>query len=90
MNKTELISAVAEKAGLTKKQADAAVAAVFESVTEELKKGGKVQLIGFGTFAVKHREERTGRNPATNSNITIPAANVPTFKAGAALKDAVK
>lgn len=90
MNKTELIAAVAEKAGLTKKQADAAVAAVFASITDELKKDGKVQLIGFGTFAVKVRPAREGRNPSTNTKITIPAAKVPTFKAGAALKDAVK
>ncbi len=89
MNKTELIASVAEKAGLTKKDADAAVAAVFAAITDELKEGGKVQLVGFGTFAVKHRDARTGRNPRTNSNITIPAADIPVFKAGKALKDAV-
>ena len=65
-------------------------AAVFASITDELKKDGKVQLIGFGTFAVKVRPAREGRNPSTNTKITIPAAKVPTFKAGAALKDAVK
>ena len=90
MNKTELIAAVAEKAGLTKKDADAAVAAVFASITDELKKDGKVQLIGFGTFEVKKRAERTGRNPATGENITIPAAKLPVFKAGKGLKDEIK
>ena len=67
----------------------AAVAAVFAAITDELKASGKVQLVGFGTFAVKHRDARTGRNPRTNSNITIPAADIPVFKAGKALKDAV-
>ncbi len=90
MNKTELIAAVAEKTGLTKKDADAAVAAVFESITAELKNDGKVQVIGFGTFEVKKRAERTGRNPATGENITIAAAKLPVFKAGKALKDEVK
>ena len=90
MNKIELIAAVAEKAGLTKKDADAAVAAVFASITDELKKDGKVQLIGFGTFEVKKRAERTGRNPATGENITIPAAKLPVFKAGKGLKDEIK
>lgn len=89
MNKTELIAAVAAKANLSKKDADAAVAAVFEAVTKELKKGGKVQLIGFGTFAVKKREARTARNPKTGAAIKIAAAKVPTFKAGKALKDVV-
>lgn len=89
MNKNELIAAVAEKAGLTKKDADAAVAAVVESITKELKKGGKVQLIGFGTFSVKERAERTARNPQTGKQIKIKASKVPSFKAGAALKEAV-
>lgn len=89
MNKTELIAAVAAKANLSKKDADAAVAAVFDAVTAELKKGGKVQLIGFGTFSVKKRDARTARNPRTGAAIKIAAAKVPTFKAGKALKDTV-
>ncbi len=89
MNKTELIAAVAEKAGLSKKDADAAVAAVFDAVTAELAKGEKVQLIGFGTFEVRERAEKTGRNPRTGETMTIPASKVPAFKAGAALKNAV-
>ena len=90
MNKTELIAAVAEKAGLTKKDADAAVAAVFASITDELKKDGKVQLIGFGTFEVKERAARVGRNPRTGEAVEIAASKIPSFKAGAALKNAVK
>ena len=89
MNKTELIAAVAEKAGLSKKDADAAVSAVFDSVTAELAKGEKVQLIGFGTFEVRERAAKTGRNPRTGETMTIPASKVPAFKAGAALKNAV-
>ena len=89
MNKTELIAAVAEKAGLSKKDADAAVSAVFDAVTAELAKGEKVQLIGFGTFEVRERAAKTGRNPRTGETITIPASKVPAFKAGAALKNAV-
>ena len=89
MNKTELIAAVAEKAGLNKKQADAAVAAVFASITDELKKDGKVQLIGFGTFAVKVRPAREGRNPKTGETIEIAACKKPSFTAAKALKDAV-
>lgn len=89
MNKTELIAAVAEKAGLSKKDADAAVSAVFDAVTAELAKGEKVQLIGFGTFEVRERAEKTGRNPRTGETMTIPASKVPAFKAGAALKNAV-
>ena len=90
MNKTELIAAVAEKAGLTKKDADAAVAAVFASITDELKKDGKVQLIGFGTFEVKERAARVGHNPRTGEAVEIAASKIPSFKAGAALKNAVK
>ncbi|HIS05270.1 MAG TPA: HU family DNA-binding protein [Candidatus Fimenecus stercoravium] len=89
MNKTELIAAVTEKAGLSKKDADAAVSAVFDAVTAELAKGEKVQLIGFGTFEVRERAAKTGRNPRTGETMTIPASKVPAFKAGAALKNAV-
>mgnify|MGYP003308345538 FL=1 len=90
MNKTELINAVAAKAEISKKDADKAVAAVFAAVEEALVKGEKVQLIGFGTFEVKDRAARTGHNPKTGEAIEIAAAKVPSFKAGAALKNAVK
>ena len=90
MNKAELIAAVAEKTGLTKKDADKAVAALIETVTEALKAGDKIQLVGFGTFEVRERPARVGRNPQTKETITIPASKVPAFKAGAALKNAVK
>jgi DNA-binding protein HU-beta len=89
MNKTELVSAVAEKTGLTKKDSEKAVAAAFDTITEELAKGGKVQLVGFGTFDVRERAERMGRNPQTKKEIVIPAAKAPGFKAGKAFKDAV-
>ena len=89
MNKVELIAAVAEKAGLTKKDAEKAVAAIVASVEEALVKGDKVQLIGFGTFEVRERAARTGRNPQTKEEITIAASKQPVFKAGAALKKAV-
>ncbi len=89
MNKVELIAAVAEKAGLTKKDAEKAVAAVVASVEEALVKGDKVQLIGFGTFEVRERAARVGRNPQTKEEIKIPASKQPVFKAGAALKKAV-
>ena len=90
MNKTEFVAAIAEKAEISKKDADTAVAALIETVTEALKAGDKIQLIGFGTFEVRERPERTGRNPQTKETITIPASKVPAFKAGAALKNAVK
>lgn len=90
MNKTELVAAVATKAELSKKDAEAAVKAVIESVTEALADGEKVALVGFGTFDVKTRAARTGKNPRTGEAIEIPAAKVPSFKAGSALKDAVK
>ncbi|MGN0536240.1 MAG: HU family DNA-binding protein [Eubacterium sp.] len=90
MNKTELVAAVAAKADLSKKDAEAAVAAVFDSIKDALADGDKVALVGFGTFAVKERAARTGLNPRTKETITIPAAKVPSFKAGSALKDAVK
>lgn len=89
MNKTELVAAVAEKSGISKKDADKAVAALIETVTETLKAGDKIQLVGFGTFEVRERPERTGRNPQTKATITIPASKVPAFKAGAGLKAAV-
>ena len=89
MNKTELVANVAEKAGLSKKDAEKALSAVIESVEEALVEGDKVQLIGFGTFEVKDRAARTGRNPQTGKEINIPASNTPVFKAGKALKDSV-
>ena len=90
MNKTELIASVAQKTELTKKDAEKAVKAVFASVSEFLAKGEKVQLIGFGTFETRERAAREGRNPQTGDSIKIAATTVPAFKAGKALKDAVK
>ena len=90
MNKTELVAAVAAKADLSKKDAEAAVNAVFDSVKDALAEGDKVSLIGFGTFSVKTRAARTGLNPRTKETIEIPESKVPAFKAGSALKDAVK
>lgn len=90
LNKTELVSSIAEKSQLTKKDAEKALNAFFASVEEALAKGEKVQLVGFGTFEVRERAERTGRNPQTGAEITIAAAKVPAFKAGKALKDAVQ
>ena len=89
MNKAELVAAVAEKAEISKKDAEAAVKAFTDVVAEELKKDGKVQLVGFGTFEARTRNARTGKNPRTNEPIKIPAATVPAFKAGKAFKDAV-
>ena len=89
MNKVELIAAVAAKAGLSKKDAEKAIAAVVSSVEEALIKGDKVQLIGFGTFEVRERAARVGRNPQTKEEIKIDASKQPVFKAGAALKKAV-
>ena len=89
MNKVELIAAVAEKAGLSKKDSDKAVAAVLESIVDALASGAKVQLVGFGTFEVRAREARTGRNPRTKETIQIPASKQPVFKAGKSFKDAV-
>lgn len=89
MNKVELIAAVAAKADITKKDAEKAVAAVTASIVEALAKGDKVQLVGFGTFEVRKRAARTGRNPQTKKAITIPASKQPAFKAGQAFKDAV-
>lgn len=89
MNKTELVAAIAEKAALTKKDAEKALAAATEAVAEALATGDKVQIIGFGTFEVKKREARVGRNPRTKQEIKIPASKTPIFKAGKALKDKV-
>ena len=89
MNKTELIAAVAEKTGLTKKDAERVVNATFETVTASLAKGEKVAVAGFGNFEVKTREARVGRNPRTKETIQIPATRLPAFKAAKALKDAV-
>ena len=89
MNKTELIAEVANKAGLSRKDAEKALGAVVETITEAVVKGDKVQLVGFGSFETKQREARPGRNPKTKETIEIPATRVPVFKAGKALKDAV-
>ncbi len=89
MNKTELIAAIAEKAELSKKDSEKALNAVVSAITGELAQGGKVQLIGFGSFEVKKRAERVGRNPKTKEAISIPASTYPVFKAGKALKDEV-
>lgn len=89
MNKTELVAAVAAKAELSKKDAEAAVSATVEAITEALADGEKVALVGFGTFDVKERAARTGLNPRTKEKIEIPASKAPAFKAGKALKDAV-
>ena len=89
LNKSELIAEVATKAEITKKDAEAAVTAVIDAITESLKKGDKVQLVGFGTFEVRERGARTGRDPRTNKEIQIPASKAPAFKAGKALKDTV-
>lgn len=89
MNKAELIAAVAEKTGMSKKDTEAVIAATFEAVTDTLAEGDKVQLVGFGSFEVKKRAARLGRNPKTKEPIEIEASKVPVFKAGKALKDAV-
>lgn len=90
MNKTELVNAVALKSELTKKDADKAVAAVFDAIKEAVAAGDKVQLIGFGTFEAKERAARECRNPRTGETITVEATKVPSFKAGQGFKDAVK
>ena len=89
MNKADLIAAIAAKTGDTKKVAEASVNAFVDVVTETLKKGDKVQLVGFGTFEVRKRAARKGRNPQTKEEIKIPASKAPVFKAGKALKDLV-
>jgi len=90
MNKTDLIQSVVEKTGLTKKESTKALEAVIDAISESLAKGDKVQLVGFGTFEVRSRKTREGRNPATGEKIKIEASKVPAFKAGKALKDKVK
>ena len=89
MNKVELVASMAEKAELTKVDTEKALKAFIDVVTDEMKKGGKVQLVGFGTFETVQRAEREGRNPATGEPMTIKASVAPKFKAGKALKDAV-
>ena len=89
MNKTELIAAVAEKTGLTKKDAERVVSATFETVTATIKAGEKVSISGFGIFEVKTREARVGRNPRTKEEIKIPATKLPAFKASKTLKDTI-
>ena len=89
MTQAEFITAVAEKAGMTKKDTEAAVSAVIDTITDSLAKGEKIQLVGFGTFEVRERKAREGINPQTKKKISIAATKVPAFKAGRALKDAV-
>ena len=89
MNKNELISKVSDDTGLSKADSSKAVDSVFDSITSELKNDGDVRLVGFGTFLVTKRKATTGRNPQTGATIQIPAANVPKFRAGKALKDSV-
>lgn len=89
MNKAEMVTAIAEKAGLAKKDAEKALKAFTDTVEEELRKGEKVQLIGFGTFEVSERAAREGRNPHTGETMNIPASKAPKFKAGKAFKDAI-
>lgn len=89
MNKTELVAAIAKKTELTKKEAEKALKAFTDIVAEELAKGGKVQLVGFGTFEVSERAEREGINPRTKETITIPASKTPKFKAGKSLKEQI-
>lgn len=90
MTKVELINAIAAGANISKKDADAALKATIAAITDALKADDKVQLVGFGTFEVRERGERTGRNPRTKETIKIPASKAPAFKAGKALKDAIK
>ena len=89
MNKADLVAAVAEKAGISKKDSEKAVNAAFDAITEALVAGDKVQLVGFGAFETKERSARIGRNPKTKESIEIPASRVASFKVGKALKDAV-
>ncbi len=90
MNKAQLIDAIVAKSELSKKDADAALTAVVDAIKDALKAGDKVQLVGFGTFSVKERAARTGKNPATGETIEIAACKVPAFAAGKALKDAIQ
>lgn len=89
MNKIELVASIAEKAAVSKKDAEKALAAFVDTVSGELKAGGKIQLVGFGTFEVRERAARTGKNPRTGEKIQIAASKNPVFKAGKALKDAI-
>ena len=90
MNKNELISAVAEKSGLSKKDSEKALNAALETITAKVAAGEKVQLIGFGTFELRERAEKQARNPRTGEKMTVPACKAPAFKAGKAFKDAIK
>ena len=90
MNKTDLVNSIASKTGLSKKNSEAALNAVISSIEEALESGDKVVLVGFGTFEVRNRAERKGRNPQTKEEIVIPASKAPVFKAGKGLKDKVK
>lgn len=89
MNKAELINAVAAKTEVSKKEAESVIAATLDAITTAMQQGDKVQLVGFGSFEVKNRAERIGRNPKTKEEIKIPASKIPTFKAGKALKDTI-
>ncbi len=89
MNRSDLVAKISEKSELSKKDSEKALTAFMDSITEALANGDKVQLVGFGTFEVRRREERAGRDPRSGEAITIPASNSPAFKAGKALKDAV-
>ena len=89
MNKTELVAAIADQAGLSKKDSEAALKAFISVVTDKMKKGEKVQLVGFGTFEVRERKARKAKNPQTKEDITIPETKVPAFKAGKGLKEVV-
>lgn len=89
MNKTELVAVAAEKTALTKKDAEAVITAALDAIAGALRGGDDVRLVGFGTFGVRERAERTGKNPRTGEFVKIPAATIPTFKPGKALKDAV-
>lgn len=89
MTKSDLIAKVAEKAGVSRKDADKATNAVLDTIVETLKEGDKVQLVGFGSFEVRKREARKGRNPRTKEEITIPASSLPVFKAGKSFKDTI-
>ena len=89
MNKTELIAAIAEKTGTSRKSSEQMLSAALEIITDELAAGGRVSLVGFGAFETKHREPRIGRNPRTRETVEIPASTVPVFKAGKALKEKI-
>lgn len=90
MNKAELVASMSEKAGLSKKDSEAALKSIIDTIQQAMHDGDKVQIIGFGSFEVRERAERKGRNPQTKEEITIPASKSPVFKAGKALKDAIE